>query len=202
MAIANEQMTNRMSQLFEQARRYLTLQKDYLSLNSVEILSRLFSAVALVTIFILIGFTVLLFGSFALAYWIGELLGSIILGFVVIAAVQCLCILLVYANRKAWIVEPTTRFMVGLLTPNMPHPSSEGIALEKEHVREQLNTYEDEIKTTSNSLLSPLPQARTRWENASNLLHNGMAVFRGLQLALSAVAAARRVFGIGRKKKK
>ena len=81
MTFSNEQTTSRMSQLFEQARRYLTLQKDYLSLNSVEILTRLFSAIALAAILILVGFLVILFGSFALAYWIGGMLGSHILGF-------------------------------------------------------------------------------------------------------------------------
>ena len=171
MNFTNEQTTARMTDLFEQARRYLRLQKDYLSLHGVEVLTRLFSAIALAAILILVGFLVVLFGSFALAYWLGELLGSHILGFTIIAGVLLLCTLLVYANRKAWIVLPTTRFMVSLLTPQITIPTQEGITLEKERVHDQL---------------------------ATNLLQNGLTVYRALQLGLSAVAAARTVFGLGK----
>lgn len=202
MTITNEQTTNRMSQLFEQAQRYLTLQKDYLSLNSVEVLTRLFSAIALAAILILAGFMVTLFGSFAIAYWLGDLLGSHILGFAIIAGVLLLCALIVYANRKAWIILPTTRFMVDLLASKLASPTTEGIAIEKEHLRQQLNENQGNIRETANTLLSPLPEARTRWESASNLFQNGMTIFRGLQIGLSAIEAARRVFGGGRRKKR
>lgn len=202
MAISNDQTTTRMTQLFEQARRYVTLQKDYLSLNSAEILTRLFSALALAAILILVGFMVVLFGSFALAYWVGDLLGSHILGFVIIAGVLLLCALLVYVNRKAWIVLPTTRFMVGLLASKITHSTEEGIAMEKERLREQLNDNQGEIKETTSTLLAPLPEARTRWEKASNLLQNGFTLYRGLQLGLSALAAARTVFGLGKRRRK
>ncbi len=202
MTITNEQTTNRMSQLFEQAQRYLSLQKDYLSLNSVEVLTRLFSAIALAAILILAGFMVTLFGSFAIAYWLGDLLGSHILGFAIIAGVLLLCALIVYANRKAWIILPTTRFMVDLLASKLASPTTEGIAIEKEHLRQQLNENQGNIRETANTLLSPLPEARTRWESASNLFQNGMTIFRGLQIGLSAIEAARRVFGGGRRKKR
>lgn len=198
MNITNEQTTLRMTDLFEQARRYLRLQKDYWSLHGVEVLTRLFSAIALTAILILVGFLVVLFGSFALAYWLGELLGSHILGFAIIAVVLLLCTLLVYANRKAWIVLPTTRFMVSLLTPHVTIPTQEGITLEKERVTEQLATNQSEIKDTATSLLSPQSEARNRWETASNLFKNGLTLYRGLQLGLSALAAARTLFGLGK----
>lgn len=202
MALSNDQTTTRMTQLFEQARRYVTLQKDFLSINSAEILTRLFSALALTAILILVGFMVVLFGSFALAYWLGDLLGSHILGFVIIAGVLLLLALLVYANRKAWIVLPTTRFMVGLLASKLTHPTEEGIAMEKERLREQLSDNQGEIKETTSTLLSPLPEARTRWESISHLMQNGFTLYRGLQLGLGALAAARTVFGLGKRRRK
>ncbi|MCR4994138.1 MAG: hypothetical protein K6A32_01960 [Bacteroidales bacterium] len=202
MTIVNEQTTNQMSQLFEQARRYFTLQKDYLSLKSVEVLTRLFSTIALAIILILVGFLVVLFGSFALAYWIGELLGSSILGFAIITGALLLGACLVYANRKAWIILPTTRFMVELLASKVNVPTEEGIALEKTHLQQQLNDSQGEIRDTANTLLAPLPQARNRWEVASHLFQNGMTIFRVVQVGFSAYEAARRVFGIGRRKKR
>ena len=120
----------------------------------------------------------------------------------IIAAVLLLCAFLVYVNRKAWIVLPTTRFMVGLLASKLTHPTEEGIAVEKERLREQLNDNQGEMKETTSTLLSPLPEARTRWESVSHLLQNGFTLYRGLQLGLSALAAARTVFGLGKRRRK
>ncbi|MBR1800961.1 MAG: hypothetical protein IJ767_05625 [Bacteroidaceae bacterium] len=202
MTFTSEQTTAQMGQLFEQARRYVVLQKDYLSLHGVEVLTRLFTTLALVAIFVLVGFLVTLFGSFALAYWLGELLNSTILGFTIIAAALLLVALLIYANRKAWIILPTTRFLVSLLASNLALPTQEGIAAEKEHLRQQLQAGEGEMKDTAGAILAPMPIARNRWESASQLLQNGWNIYRGLQLGISAVTALRAVFGLGRKRRR
>ena len=195
MGITNEKTTTQMSQLFEQIRRYLSLQKSYLSLQSVEVLTHLFTAVALTAIFILVGFLVILFGSFALAYWIGELLNSHILGFAIIAGVLLLSALLVWFNRTSWIILPTTRFMINLLSTHVVYPTQEGIAMEKEILHKQLDENQADIKETTANIFAPQAAARNRWESASNLLQNGMTIFRGVQIGLSAITAARHLFG-------
>ena len=195
MGITNEKTTTQMSQLFEQIRQYLSLQKKILSLQSVEILTQLFSAIALTAIFILVGFLVVLFGSFALAYWIGELLNSHILGFAIIAGVLLLCTILIWMNRTSWIVLPTTRFMIKLLSAHVVYPTQEGIAMEKEILNKQLDENQNDIKETTSNIFAPQAEARNRWESASNLLQNGMTIFRGVQIGLSAITAARRLFG-------
>ncbi len=195
MGITNEKTTNQMSQLFEQIRQYLSLQKNYLSLQSVEVLTRLFTAVALTAIFILVGFLVILFGSFALAYWIGELLNSHILGFAIIAGVLLLSALLVWFNRTSWIILPTTRFMINLLSTHVVYPTQEGITMEKEILHKQLDENQADIKETAANIFAPQAEARNRWESASNLLQNGMTIFRGVQIGLSAITAARHLFG-------
>lgn len=197
----NERMTTQMEQLLGEGRRYWELQKQYLSLHSAEILTRLLSTIVLLLILILVGSMVLLFASFALAYWLGELLGSSILGFGIISAVLLLLVLLIYAKRQDWIVRPTTRFMVGLLATSLTVPSQEAITLEKEHLRQQLEENQRTIKETTNNLLSPLPQARNKWDNASNWIQNGMAIFKGIQIGVSAFAAMRTIFKIGRHKR-
>lgn len=202
MTIANEQTTSRMSQLIEQARQYFTLQKNYLSLHGVEILTRLFSAIALAAILILVGFLVILFGSFALAYWIGELLDSQILGFVIIAALLLLTAVLIWANRMAWIVMPTVHFMIGLLATEVVQPTLEGVVAEKKRLEEQLSDSQLEMKDNAHQLLVPQPEARDRWEYAINLFHNGLTIFRGVQLGLSFIEATRRIFGLGKKRRR
>lgn len=202
MTITNEQTTSRMSQLLEQARQYFTLQKNYLSLHGVEILTRLFSAIALAAILILVGFLVILFGSFSLAYWIGELLDSHVLGFAIIAVVLLLAAILIWANRMAWIVMPTVHFMIGLLATEVVQPTLEGVVAEKKRLEEQLADSQSEMKDNAHQLLAPQPEARDRWDYAMNLFHNGLTIFRGVQLGLSFVEATRRIFGLGRKRRR
>ena len=202
MTITNEQTTSRMSQLLEQARQYFTLQKNYLSLHGVEILTRLFSAIALAAILILVGFLVILFGSFSLAYWIGELLDSHVLGFAIIAVVLLLAAILIWANRMAWIVMPTVHFMIGLLATEVVQPTLEGVVAEKKRLEEQLADSQSEMKDNAHQLLAPQPEARDRWDYAMNLFHNGLTIFRGVQLGLSFVEATRRIFGLGRRRRR
>lgn len=202
MFFNSEQTTTLMGQLFEEARQYFRLQKEYLSLHGTEIMSRLFSTIALWVILILVGFMVLLFGSFALAYWIGDILGSSVLGFAIIAAVLFLGAMLVYVNRVSWIVAPTTRFMVSLFVSNLIVPSQEAIAIEKEHVRQNLEDSQQDLKTTASSILAPLPQPQNKWESFSNLFQHGLTLFRGIQIGMSAIAAARTLFKIGKSKKR
>lgn len=202
MNIENEQTTARVSRLFEQIRRYFTLQKEYLSLNGVEMLTRLFTAIVLAVILILVGFLVILFGCFALAYWIGTLLDSTVLGFAIIAGVMLLVALLVWANRMSWIVQPTTRFMIGLFATKVVTPTLEGVMTVKESTSQQIEAQEEEMRETANAIFTPAAAAQNRWEMATNLLHNGMTIFRGVQIGLSVVSAARAVFGLGRKRRR
>lgn len=200
MLFASEQTTEQMTHLFSEAQNYWQLQKKYLSLHSSEVLSRLFSTIALWAIFILVGFMILLFASFAVAIWMGQLLDSQIAGFAIIAGVLTLGTFLVYVNRMSWIVLPTTRFMVSLLASELIAPTKEAIALEKSHLRQQLNQNEDELRSTASSILSPLPESKNKWENATHLFQNGLSIYRGIQLGLSVIAAARALFGKGKRK--
>ncbi|MCR5180025.1 MAG: hypothetical protein K6C30_02245 [Bacteroidaceae bacterium] len=197
----NEQLTAQMEHLFNEGRRYWELQKQYLSLQSVEVLTRLLSTVVLILILILVGSMVLLFASFALAFWLGEMLDSTLLGFGIIAGVLLLLFLLVYAKRNAWIVRPTTAFMVNLLASTLTVPTQEAIALEKEHLRQQLDDNQREIKETTSGLLAPQAQARNKWDRASNLFQNGMAIYRGIQMGVSVIAAVRGIFKLGRRRR-
>lgn len=202
MGLADEQTTARMGQLFEQVRTYFTLQKEYLSLHGVELLTRLFSAIALAAILILVGFLVVLFGSFALAYWIGSLLGSQVLGFGIIAAALLLCALFVWANRGVLIIKPTIHFMIGLLATHVVFPTIEGVQAEKARLDDQLKDNQSQMHDTASAILAPRPEARNRWESASNLFQNGMTIFHGVQIGLSIISAARHIFGIGRKRRR
>lgn len=202
MNIANEQTTSQFTHLIEQVRDYLTHQKDLLSLNTVQVLTRLFSMLLLWTVLLLVGSLVILFASFALAYWLGNLLGNNVLGFVIIAGVLLLSACIFYLNRRTWVFTPIMGFMVSLLASYLTPPTEEAVVLEKERLTQKIEEEQHEIKETTNTLMNPVHTARNRWESAANLLQNGWNIYRGLQLGLSAVAAIRRVFGLGRKRVK
>lgn len=202
MFFENGQTTEQMSRLFTEAKQYWTLQKQHLSLQTTEVLTRLLSAIALWAIVILIGSLVLLFASFAIAFWLGGLLGNTVWGFVIIAAVLLVVTLLVYANRTAWIIVPVTRFMVSLFVSSLTSPTREGVAMEKVRVQEKLDESQLQIRETASTLLSPLPEAKNRWDRATGLFQNGMSIYRGLQLGLSAIAAFRAIFGRGKRRRK
>lgn len=194
MLFTSEQLTNRLEQLFHEGRQYWDLQKQYLSLHATEVLTRLLSMLVLLIVLILVGSMVLLFGSFAVAYWLGELLDSTLLGFAIIAGLLLVMSLLVYANRKSWIYIPITTFVVKLLVSSLPSPSQEAVAMEKAHLREKLDESQRELKNTASTLLEPASPAKNKWDNASNLLQHGLTIYRGVQIGVSIVGALRRMF--------
>lgn len=202
MGLTNEQTTSQFTHLFQQVKDHLTLQKELLSLNSAQVLTRLFSAILLWTVLLLVGSMVLLFAGFALAYWLGTLLNNEVLGFAIVAGGLLLVSFIFYVNRKAWVVVPTAQFIVSLLASALTQPTEEGLAQEKERVTQKLEENQNEIKETANRLMAPIPAARNRWESAANLLQNGWNIYRGLQMGLSAIAAIRSVFGLGRKRRR
>ena len=119
-----------------------------------------------------------------------------------IAGVMLLVALLVWANRMSWIVQPTTRFMIGLFATKVVTPTLEGVMTVKENTSQQIEAQEQEMRETANAIFTPAAAAQNRWEMATNLLHNGMTIFRGVQIGLSVVSAARAVFGLGRKRRR
>ncbi len=114
MLFESEQLTSRLHQLFNEVKRYFLLEKRYLSLHLVEALTELIAAIALWAVVILIGSCALLFGGIALSVWLGHLLDSTLAGFLIVTAAQLLLVVLVYTQRKKWIVEPTARFLFKL----------------------------------------------------------------------------------------
>ncbi len=199
MLFENGQTTEQLTNLFTEARNYWQLQRKNLSFETAEVLTRLLAAIAFWGIVILIGALVLLFGSFALAYLLGNMLGSSVWGFTIITAVLLLLGLLIYANRKAWIVVPVGKFMLSLFASQLKTTTSEAVAIEKAQVKSNLDASQTQLRQSANALFTPAPESKDRWERASRLVSNGMSIYRALQLGLSAVAAFRTVFGLGRK---
>lgn len=110
--------TEDIREIILEVKHYLNLQKKYLAIDAAEKTTIILSAVAIAAICILLSSITLLLGTFALAYWIGDLLDSLPLGFLAMAFIIALLLLLFYCKRKTWIVQPLARMMAQMFVDN------------------------------------------------------------------------------------
>jgi hypothetical protein len=110
--------TEDIKEIILEVKHYLNLQKRYLAIDAAEKTTVILSAVAIAAICLLLGAIILLFLTFALAYWIGSLLGSIPFGFLATSCIVALLLILFYCKRRAWITQPLARMMAQLFVDN------------------------------------------------------------------------------------
>ena len=104
--------TEQLAHLFEQVKIYLNLRLDYLKLNVAEYLIKFFSGLALFMVLFSFIFFVLVFGSFAFAFWYGAKTGNQWLGFLIVAGFYLLVALILYLLRRPLIVRPFSRMII------------------------------------------------------------------------------------------
>ena len=109
-----EDYTESLRKFWLETKGYLELQKEYMTLDAAEKLIVLLSAAALGAICLVIGAMALFFLLFALAAWVGQLSGSVALGFLIMGVALLLLMAIVYFKRKQWIIQPLARLVVGL----------------------------------------------------------------------------------------
>ena len=106
--------TDNFRNLLEEAKRYLSLQKEYALMDTADKLTVILSTVAIAAVCIILGAMILFFLTFALAYWIGNITGNLSIGFISIAAFLLFMLFIVYQKRNAWFIQPLARMMVRL----------------------------------------------------------------------------------------
>lgn len=121
-------LSAQLMRFFDQIKIYLDLKVGYLRINVADYLIRFFSSLILWLVLFWILFFVVVFGSFAFAYWYGEATGKWALGFLIIAGCYILLAVFIYAFRKAIIVRPFTR----LILSQMELDQSKDLENEKE----------------------------------------------------------------------
>lgn len=81
-------------------RHYVNMQVDRAAMRGAEKMSWVSNKVIVTTIFIIAGSVILLFLGFALSYYLGQVMGSIPLGFLCVAGAVFLLALIVFFLRK------------------------------------------------------------------------------------------------------
>ena len=112
--LANDKSIDSFLQLFNEFKKYVELQKDYVKLELVEKLTALLSTLILVLILLVLGMMVLFYLSFTLAYILEPLVGGLMVSYVFISAAIVAVIALVVLFRKRLIVQPLINFLANL----------------------------------------------------------------------------------------
>lgn len=111
---ANDKSIETLGQLFEECKKYILLQKEYMRLELVEKLTVLSSTCIMVVIAIILGMMALFYLSFSVAYILAPHVGGLTVSFAIITAFLLLLLAVVYVFRKQLIVQPLVRFMANL----------------------------------------------------------------------------------------
>ena len=112
---SNSKNIESIGKLLLEFKKYLELQKEFVKLDATEKMTVILSAILIVTVLLLLGSIVLLFLTFALAYYLGDVLGSLSLGFGHISAFILLLTVIFYLNRNRMVIQPMARFMTKLI---------------------------------------------------------------------------------------
>ena len=112
---SNSKKIESIGKLLLEFKKYLELQKEFVKLDATEKMTVILSAILIVTVLLLLGSIVLLFLTFALAYYLGDVLGSLSLGFGLISAFILLLTVIFYLNRNRMVIQPMARFMTKLI---------------------------------------------------------------------------------------
>lgn len=103
------------AQLVEQLKQYGGLKLEMLKLDATEKTVKIISALILGFVLLLFVCAIAICLSFAVAYSLGGLLGSTPLGFLCVAGIFLLLLIIVYVRKKAWIERPLVKLLAEIL---------------------------------------------------------------------------------------
>ena len=112
--LSSDKNVETIAQLIEVLKHYLGLQTEYLKLDVIDKVVRLMKAGAPGLFALLIIVAVVMYFSFALAFWLSNFMGMT-KAFLIVGAVHLLIFILFVIFRKPWIEKPLVHFLAGLL---------------------------------------------------------------------------------------
>lgn len=110
----NEKKGNPVDRIATSAWEYLAMKIDELKLRGVEGLSLFFGRFIVYSVIFLFFVVFLQFLAFAAAYRLGEITGSVPLGFTIMAAVMLVLVLVFYFMRRRLFVNSLVKFFIDL----------------------------------------------------------------------------------------
>ena len=92
----------------------MELQKEYYTLDLVEKLTAILSAMALYAVLLVLALIALFYLSFTLIYVLAPFVGGLTVSYAIVTVLILILMAVIYANRKRWIVKPLVNFLAGL----------------------------------------------------------------------------------------
>ena len=112
--ISSDKNIETIAQLAESLKHYVGVQSEYVKLDIIEKVVRLLTLTAMALVVVLTLLLMLIYLSFAAAYALSPLVGTV-WAFVIIAGVYFLLLVLFLRNRRNWIEKPLVSFLADLL---------------------------------------------------------------------------------------
>lgn len=119
---ANDKSIDNLQDLFQEFRKYLELQCQYLRFEVIEKLTILLSTLVLIFILIIVGVMALFYFSFMLVYMLAMTTGSFAAGYAIIGTALILIGLLIYHFRATLIFQPMVNFLARLFLDDSNKP--------------------------------------------------------------------------------
>ncbi len=111
---SNDKNIETIGQLVETVKHYIGLQSEYVRLDIVEKTVRILTTIAITSILCLLLSLMLIYLSFAAAYALEPMVGSVG-AFAIIAGIYFIILILFIVFRKQWIEKPLVQFLASLL---------------------------------------------------------------------------------------
>lgn len=102
------------SELVKQIKLYISLRMKHYKLSAGEKIIELFSTLTAGMIFWMIAFIIMIFGGFALAFWLGDIFQNQSIGFLIVTGIFVLLIIIIYLFRQSLIFDPIARKLIHL----------------------------------------------------------------------------------------
>lgn len=112
---SNDNNIETIAQLVEALKHYIGFQSEYLKLDVIEKIVRLLTVITVFTVFSVTLLISLVYFSFAAAYVLQTLMGSLILAFLVVGAFYLVLLIFFILLRHRLIERPLVRFLGSLL---------------------------------------------------------------------------------------
>lgn len=114
----NDKTIDNLQTLFNEVKKYVELQKDYVKLDIVQKLTVLVSTLILILTLMILGMIALFYLSFMLVYILEPHVGGLTTSYAIISGCILLFIAGIYLCRQRLIIRPLTRFLANLFLNN------------------------------------------------------------------------------------
>ena len=112
--LSSDKKVESIGQLVEVLKHYIGLQSEYMKLDVVDKVVRLFTVITMTVVLLVLLAVSLIYLSFAAAFALAPLLG-IVWAFIVVAVVYLVILAACFVFRHQWIEKPLVKFLTSLL---------------------------------------------------------------------------------------